>query len=111
MDRHKVTIACFTPSYVSLFAGACPPSLRCLLIQGERPHTKVAKRYAGLLNLYNSYRATENTDSMCIAKVQDITEHAVTIPAGRPFPHVGVHILKEDGSDAGPGETGIIHVT
>ena len=83
MDRHRVSIAMFTPSYLRLLNGAVPQGLRCIVTAGERPNAADARHYARHLDYWNVHGATEVCGTICMHHVESDGEGP--IPSGRPF--------------------------
>ena len=108
MSRHRVSIALFTPSYLRLLDGAVPDGLRCILTAGERPNPDDARHYARRLDYWNMHGATEVCGTICMLRVDPDGEGS--LPSGRPFANMAVHLLDDDGNEVPPGEIGEIHV-
>jgi len=60
------------------------------------------------ISFQQSYGLTEATSSVCHLRHEDALRK--TGSAGKPFLHVEVRIVKEDGEEVRPGEIGEIHV-
>ncbi len=58
----------------------------------------------------NLYGPTEATGMSCYFKCDREIEEGEAIPIGRPFENTEVLLIKEDGSEAGPGEEGEIYL-
>lgn len=108
MSRHRVSVACFTPSYLRLFNGAIPAGLRCLITAGERPNVDDARAYARTVEVWNVHGATETCGTICMMRVDP--NGLGPIPSGRPFANTSVHLLDANGEDVRQGETGEIYV-
>ena len=107
MDRHRVSIALFTPSYLRLLNRAVPQGLRCIVTAGEKPNVDDARYYARHVGYWNIYGATEACGTICMHRVDPDGEGP--IPGGRPFANTVVHLLDEHGNDVPQGEVGEIH--
>ena len=58
------------------------------------------------LVIQEGYGMTENTASCCVLGKEDVAEHAGA--AGKPLRHIQIRIMREDNTDAAPGESGEI---
>ena len=108
MERHAVSVALLTPSYLRLFDGAVPRGLRCLMTAGERPNADDARHYAAHLDYWNMHGATEVCGTICMQKVDPDEDGAIA--SGYPFTNMTVCLLDANGAEVGHGETGEIHV-
>ncbi|MES2355827.1 MAG: amino acid adenylation domain-containing protein [Pseudomonadota bacterium] len=108
MSHHAVSIALFTPSYLRLFQGAAPSSLRCILTAGERPNAEDARHYSRKLEYWNIHGATEVCGTICMHRVEPKGEGS--LPSGRPFTNMAVYLLDANGKEVPHGEIGEIHV-
>lgn len=108
MNRHRVSIAMFTPSYLRLLNGALPAGLRCIITAGELPNADDARHYARHIDYWNVHGATEVCGTICMHHVEPDGDGP--IPSGRPFANTEVHLLDESGTDVSEGEAGEIYV-
>ncbi len=108
MERHQVSLAMFTPSYLRLLKGVVPKGLRCIITAGERPHTADARHYSQYLDYWNVHGATEVCGTICMHHV-DSNEQG-PIPSGKPFANTNIHLLDENGDEVKNGEVGEIYV-
>jgi len=108
MSRHRVTVALFTPSYLRLFQGALPDSLRCIMTTGERPNADDARSYARKLDYWNLLGATEVCGTFCMSRVDPNGNGP--LPSGRRFTNTAVYLLDGDGREVPPGGPGEIYV-
>ena len=108
MSHHRVTVAMLTPSYLRLFHGRAPDSLRCVLTAGERPNAEDARSYARKLEYWNLHGATEVCGTICMLRVHPASSGP--LPSGRPFANTSVYLLDRNGREVAPGEVGEIHV-
>jgi len=108
MSRHRVTVAMFTPSYLRLFHGAVPDSLRCLLTTGERPNADEARAYARKLDYWNMQGATEACGTICMSHVDPNGNGPLS--SGRPFTNMAVYLLDSDGQEVPAGQVGEMYV-
>ena len=112
MERHSVTVALFTPSYLHLLGGRITSNLRCIMTAGERPNLADALEYAKHIDYWNMHGATEVCGTFCLYKVEANPLSPITnIPSGRPFPNINVFVLDESQNIVPPGEIGQIYVT
>lgn len=108
MERHRVSFAMFTPSYLRLLNGAVPRGLRCIVTAGERPNADDARHYAQHVDYWNVHGATEVCGTICMHHVNP--DDAGTIPSGRPFANTAVYLLDESGNEVPKGEVGELHI-
>ena len=108
MERHLVSIALFTPSYLHLLNRTVPKGLRCILTAGERPNDDDARYYARYLDYWNIHGATEVCGTICMHHVDP--EEKGLIPSGLPFANTSVHLLDTKGNEVPKGEVGELHV-
>ncbi|TLU58765.1 MAG: amino acid adenylation domain-containing protein [Chlorobium sp.] len=108
MERHLVSIAMFTPSYLHLLNRTVPKGLRCIITAGERPNDDEARHYARYLDYWNIHGATEVCGTICMHHVNP--EEKGLIPSGRPFANTSVHLLDAEGNEVPKGEVGELHV-
>lgn len=108
MERHGVTVALFTPSYLRLLDKAVPAGLRLILTAGERPDAEDARHYARHLTYWNLHGATEVCGTFCMHKI--LPDSTGQVPSGRPFPNTTVLLLDENGDPVGPDDEGEICV-
>ncbi|TWB71757.1 amino acid adenylation domain-containing protein, partial [Nitrospirillum amazonense] len=111
MERHAVSVASFTPSYLRLLNGRVPAGLRCLMTAGERPNIADALHYGDRIAYWNMHGATEVCGTICLLRVTpEGWADADRLPSGRPFPGIRVLILDGDGNLVPAGEVGEVHV-
>ena len=108
MERHCVTIAMFTPSYLHLLKRIVPTGLRCIITAGERPDADDARYYARQVDYWNLLGATEACGAICMHHVDP--EEEGPIPSGMPFANTAVYLLNNDGHEVPNGEVGEVHV-
>ena len=108
MERHCVTIAMFTPSYLHLLKRIVPTGLRCIITAGERPDADDARYYARQVDYWNLLGATEACGAICMHHVDPDAEGP--IPSGRPFANTAVYLLDNDGHEVPKGEVGEVYV-
>ena len=108
MERHLVSIAMFTPSYLHLLKRIVPKGLRCIITAGERPDADDARYYARQVDYWNLLGATEVCGAICMRHVDPEEEGA--IPSGRPFANTAVYLLDKNGHEVPKGEVGEVHV-
>jgi amino acid adenylation domain-containing protein len=108
MERHQVTVALFTPSYLRLFNGRIPQGLKTLITAGERPNLEDAKHYARHINYWNCHGATETCGTYGMYKVTG--EEQNNLPSGSPFPNTQLLLLDEQCELVEDGQDGHIYV-
>nr|MDA3929075.1 AMP-binding protein [Prolixibacteraceae bacterium] len=108
MDRQRVSIACFTPSYLRLLNGELPRGLRCIITAGERPNDIDARHYAKHLEYWNVHGATEMCGTICMHRVDP--DETGTIPSGKPFFNTRVFLLDDRGREVEKEAVGEIYV-
>lgn len=120
LNAHKVTALCWSVSGVELPAklGAFdlvkPEYLKKLCFSGSVINSKYLKIWMdnlpGVL-FVNQYGPTEATASCTYHVVTEQVDETTVLPIGRPYENYRILLLKEDMTEAGPGETGEICVS
>lgn len=114
----QISVWYSVPSALMLVTRAMPSSgaldsLRTVVFAGEvypTKHLRALKRLLPRVPLWNIYGPTE-TNVVTYYRVQELPEDDRTIPIGRACQNAAeVFALKEDGSMAGIGEEGELHV-
>jgi amino acid adenylation domain-containing protein len=94
--------------------GRLPPSVRLVLIGGERARPdRVAAWRAGLggrARLMNGYGTSETTAVSTLADLADFDPALPEVPIGRPVDNVRVYVLDEHGRLAPPGAPGELYI-
>ena len=118
LNRHKVTTLCWSvaglelpakfgefevkPEYVTkiCFSGSVMPCKYLRIWQNSLPNA-----------LYvNQYGPTEATASCTYYIVEELVDDSTVLPIGKPYDNYGILLLKDDQTEAGPGEMGEICV-
>lgn len=100
---HRITATLISPQMMKLFKNK-GDSLRTVLCGSER----VSGVYGDGYQIYNIYGSSETTPAATFFKVDREYDNT---PIGKPFPDMGIYVLREDGSQAGPEETGEICIS
>jgi amino acid adenylation domain-containing protein len=117
--RHRIDAMKLVPSHLAALAGMDGAAVagvlprRLLICAGEplRPNlVRLVRAARPDLAIENHYGPTETTVSMLAHRVRDDVSEAATIPLGRPFPGVRVHVLGPDGEPVPDGVTGELHI-
>ncbi|WP_417793250.1 amino acid adenylation domain-containing protein [Terasakiella pusilla] len=108
MEAQNVSVALFTPSYLSLFQHKVPKGLRLILSAGEKPIEEDARFYAQHLDYWNCHGTTETCGTY--AQTQLTPDTPSPIPSGSAFPNAHVLLLDEDKRPVEHGQTGEIYV-
>ncbi|MCB5181808.1 amino acid adenylation domain-containing protein [Streptomyces antimicrobicus] len=83
--------------------------LRYVLTGGEALRPDAARRVlaqGGPEHLVNAYGPTETACVATAHRVEHVPEGATGVPIGRPIADTVCHVLREDGTEAAPGEEG-----
>ncbi|MFH9004311.1 amino acid adenylation domain-containing protein [Streptomyces afghaniensis] len=122
--EQRVTVLCQTPSaFRSLMSAATDGdarveglSLRCVMFGGEALEMSDLRPWTDRLGLerptlVNAYGITETTviDTFHVITADD-AEAGTSVPIGRAFPGVSLHLLDQHGNLVPDGVTGEIHV-
>lgn len=94
-----VTMQQFTTALYHLFADLENDTLRKVFVIGEKMLKYVPRGY----EVYNTYGPTEAT---VLVTYKLVTEQADNIPIGEPIDNTDIIIVREDGTEAAPGEQG-----
>ncbi len=120
LNTHKVTALCWSVSGVELPAklGAFdivkPEYLKKLCFSGSVINNKYLKVWMDNLPdvmFVNQYGPTEATASCTYHVVTEKVDENTVLPIGRPYENYRILLLKEDMTEAAPGETGEICVS
>ena len=95
----RVSITFLTPSYARRLGNSTGPFLRMLFVGSEPANDLYNKN----LELINIYACSESGFAVGFFKIDRAYE---TCPIGRPQVDTRIVLLKEDGTEASPGETG-----
>jgi acyl-CoA synthetase (AMP-forming)/AMP-acid ligase II len=128
-NRHAVTHAFVVPTMLGRILEALsadpslrPPELRHIAYGGGPIHLAVVERALALLpgvDFVNAYGLTETSSTVALLGPEDHREAAASSePAvrarlgsvGRPLPGIDVRIIGEDGTEAAPGEVGVVTI-
>ncbi|MFE0046168.1 amino acid adenylation domain-containing protein [Streptomyces albireticuli] len=111
-----VTMAYLTTSVFHLVARTRPETLatlRHVSAGGEAMDPRLANAVLAACpatTVVNFYGPTENAVVSTAHVLRPLPEDATTVPLGRPFGASTCHVLRPDGSFAGPGEEGELYV-
>ncbi|UQI46233.1 amino acid adenylation domain-containing protein [Streptomyces sp. HU2014] len=112
----NVTMAYLTTSVFHLVARTRPEALatlRHVSAGGEAMDPRLANAVLAACpdtTVVNFYGPTENSVVSTAHVLDPLPEDATTVPLGRPFGASTCHVLRPDGSVAGPGEEGELYV-
>ena len=95
----RITITFLTPSYVRKIGNNTGPFLRMLFVGSEPANNLYNKN----LDLINIYACSESGFAVGFFRIDRAYE---TCPIGRPQVETQIKIIKEDSTEAAPGETG-----
>ncbi|MFH8410881.1 amino acid adenylation domain-containing protein [Streptomyces sp. NPDC018019] len=112
LREEDVAVAFLTAGVLHHVARHRPEALRSLRFVsagGEALDPRLCRRVLAAcpgITLVNFYGPTENSVVSSAYVVRDLPADAATVPIGRPFPNSSCHVLRDDGTPAGPGEEG-----
>ncbi|KAA6212543.1 amino acid adenylation domain-containing protein [Streptomyces albofaciens JCM 4342] len=112
LREEGVAVAFLTAGVLHHVARNRPEALRGLRFVsagGEALDARLCRRVLAAcpgITLVNFYGPTENSVVSSAYVVRDLPADAATVPIGRPFPNSTCHVLRADGTPAGPGEEG-----
>ena len=118
LDRHRVTVAEFTPAYWSAVVehlngpGSMPDGLRLLVLGGDAAPAGLLGRWRAAApgcRVVNTYGPTETTITATAYDVPD-DPGAATLPIGGPLPGTRLHVYGPDDRPVPPGSTGELMV-
>jgi amino acid adenylation domain-containing protein len=116
--RHRIDAMKLVPSHLAALSGVDGAAIagvlprRLLICAGEPLQPNLVRRIRAAapdLAVENHYGPTETTVSMLAHRVRDVPE-AATVPLGRPFAGVSVHVLGPDGDPVPDGVAGKLFV-
>ncbi|WP_162147871.1 AMP-binding protein, partial [Legionella oakridgensis] len=90
MQRHGVTLATFTPSFLAQINAQKLPSLETLIVAGEACNDSILLKWGKSRRLINAYGPTEAT--VC-SLMHDFESHDSPRIIGKPLANVGVYVL------------------
>ncbi|RZU36644.1 amino acid adenylation domain-containing protein [Streptomyces sp. BK022] len=110
--EHSVTVLNMTPVYLEavLRENTAMDTVRLVISGGDviRPGiVRAARTSLSAKRVLNVYGPTETTVTALVQDVGEVAE-GEPVPIGRPVSRTRVHLLGEDGTEAGPGEVGEI---
>ncbi|MFD8086670.1 amino acid adenylation domain-containing protein [Kitasatospora sp. NPDC059722] len=112
LRSRAVTVAYLTTSVFHLLARTRPEALaglRFVSAGGEAMDPRLANAVLAACpatTVVNFYGPTENSVVSTAHVVRPLPEDAAHVPIGRPFGATTCHVLRPDGTPAGPGEEG-----
>ncbi|HEU0078336.1 MAG TPA: amino acid adenylation domain-containing protein, partial [Longimicrobiaceae bacterium] len=107
LDRHRVTHAKFTPSFLAAMPDAELPHLRAVMSGSEACTAEVVARWAPGRRFVNGYGPTEA--SVRVTAVE-CTDGSRTPPIGRPVANARLYVLDARGEPAPVGVPGELHI-
>ncbi|HEX2188726.1 MAG TPA: amino acid adenylation domain-containing protein, partial [Longimicrobiaceae bacterium] len=107
LERHRVTHAKFTPSFLAALPDAELPHLEVLASGAEACTAEVVARWAPGRRFVNGYGPTETSVRVTAVECSDGTR---TPPIGRPVANVRLYVLDARGGPAPVGVAGELHV-
>ncbi|GAA2642746.1 non-ribosomal peptide synthetase [Streptomyces vastus] len=117
--QHRIDAMKLVPSHLAALAGADGAAVdrvlprRLLICAGEPLPPNLVRRVRAAradLAVENHYGPTETTVSMLAHRVPRDLPEAATVPLGRPFRGVRVHVLGPDREPVPDGATGELHI-
>ncbi|MFJ9151292.1 amino acid adenylation domain-containing protein [Streptomyces sp. NPDC102270] len=117
--EHRIDAMKLVPSHLAALAGAGGTELdrvlprRLLICAGEPLPPNLVRRVRSAradLTVENHYGPTETTVSMLAHRVPRDLPESATVPLGRPFRGVRVHVLGPDREPVPDGVTGELHI-
>jgi amino acid adenylation domain-containing protein len=107
LERMQITVAAFPVSVLASLAVTELPSLRTIVVGGEKCSVGLVARWAPGRQFINHYGPTEAT-------VCSTTHHCIDCetdpPIGQPIDNVRVYLLNDDANPVASGEIGEIHI-
>ena len=119
LNRHRVNTVCWVVSALTQISslGALdnnpPRYLRTVAFGSEvfpPRQYRLWRRALPDAAFFNLYGPTEATGMSCWWRADRELEEDEPIPVGRPFRNTGLLLIREDGAEAAPGETGEIYL-
>jgi len=119
LNEHKVNTVCWVVSALTMISSmglleTNPPKyLTTVAFGSEVFPTRQYQLWREALphaEFFNLYGPTEATGMSCVWHATRELEEGEPIPVGRPFRNTGLMLVKEDGTEAGKGETGEIYL-
>ncbi len=119
LNEHKINTLCWVVSALTMvsslrvFDKVVPEYVRTVAFAGEVFPTRQFNIWRETLpnaKFVNLYGPTEVTGVCCYYEVKTTLEPQEAMPVGQPFSNTGILLLKEDNTEAGPGESGEICV-
>lgn len=112
VHEHSITILNMTPVYLDavIREGTGLDTVRLVVSGGDviRPGiVRAARTSLAGKRVLNVYGPTETTITAMVQEVSEVAE-GDPVPIGRPVSRTRVHLVGEDGAEAGPGEVGEI---
>jgi amino acid adenylation domain-containing protein/thioester reductase-like protein len=109
-QKHGVTVAFHTPSYLRVSKQMTCNGLRILLTGGEAPTHDDARQYAGHLEFWNAYGPTETCIFVCAERLLPNPDGSRPLSVGRPLPNTCISIRRDDGTEVPPGVLGEVWI-
>ncbi|WP_035896181.1 AMP-binding protein, partial [Legionella oakridgensis] len=90
MQRHGITLATFTPSFLAQMNAQGLPALETLIVAGESCSESILLEWSKSRRLINAYGPTEAT--VCSLMHEFASNDSVRV-IGKPLANVGVYVL------------------
>ena len=111
LDRLRVThLSLPSAALAALPADAAMPSVRTLVVGGDVLAPDLARHWSAGRRLFNAYGPTEATVCATQALVNIRDDLDITVPIGRPLPHVRAYVLDAQGNLVPQGVVGELHI-
>ncbi|WP_046213627.1 non-ribosomal peptide synthetase [Paenibacillus wulumuqiensis] len=105
-NRYKITIATFPSSFLVNMYPEELPSLRKVIVAGERCPVELAGRWAASKLFWNAYGPSETT--VCATVFPYVAGSRV--PIGYPLPNMQAYVLDEQKRPVPPGRSGELYI-
>ncbi len=119
LNEHKINTVCWVVSALTMISSTGtleknPPKYLKTVAFGSEvfplPQYRLWREALPNTVFYNLYGPTEATGMSCWWKADRELEEDEPVPIGKPFPNTGLMLIREDGTEAGAGETGEIYL-
>ena len=119
LNKHKINTVCWVVSALTMISGMGlleknPPKYLTTVAFGSEvfPPSQYAMWRKALpdARFFNLYGPTEATGMSCVWPATRQLEEGEAVPIGHPFRNTDLMLIREDGTEAGEGETGEIYL-
>ncbi len=119
LNEHRINTVCWVVSALTMISSTGtleknPPKYLKTVAFGSEvfplPQYRLWREALPDAVFYNLYGPTEATGMSCWWRADRELEQDEPIPIGKPFPNTGLMLIREDGTEAGAGETGEIYL-